>query len=178
MSTQKGIQTQGQPGDAKLVSNLPIPKVREEWIVVKVVAVALNPTDWMHVDRLDKKGLIIGCDYAGVVEEVGSAVTNGLKKGDRVAGWTHGGKNHLSRLTCFGVNAEDIVTKEMRRIRRPALLLSTFWQRAICKSKYRITFLLRKLRLSELVFLLLGRAFTSLWAFPSLTSLQKKKSLS
>lgn len=113
MSTQKGIQTQGQPGDAKLVSNLPMPKVREEWIVVKVVAVALNPTDWMTIDRLDEKGAIIGCDYAGIVEEVGSAVTNGLKKGDRVAGWAQGGKNHLPRLTCFGVIAKVIVTKEM-----------------------------------------------------------------
>lgn len=113
MSTQKGIQAQGQPGDAKLVSNLPIPKVREEWIVVKVVAVALNPTDWMSIDRLDEKGAIIGSDYTGVVEEVGSAVTNGLKKGDRVAGWTHGGKNHRSRLTFFRVIAKDVVTKEM-----------------------------------------------------------------
>lgn len=95
MATQKGIQSQGQPGDAKVVSDIPIPKVRDEWIIVKVVAVALNPTDWMHIDRLDEKGTIIGCDYAGVVEEVGSAVTNGLKKGDRVSGFTHGGKNCL-----------------------------------------------------------------------------------
>lgn len=31
------------------------------------------------------------CDYAGVVEEVGSGVTRALKKGDRVSGMAHGG---------------------------------------------------------------------------------------
>ena len=30
-------------------------------------------------------------DYAGVVEEVGSTVTKPFKKGDRVAGFVHGG---------------------------------------------------------------------------------------
>jgi NADPH:quinone reductase-like Zn-dependent oxidoreductase len=30
-------------------------------------------------------------DYAGVVEEVGSKVTKAFKKGDRVAGFVHGG---------------------------------------------------------------------------------------
>jgi NADPH:quinone reductase-like Zn-dependent oxidoreductase len=30
-------------------------------------------------------------DYAGVVEEVGSKVTKPFKKGDRVAGFVHGG---------------------------------------------------------------------------------------
>lgn len=96
MATQKGIQAQGRPGEAKLVSNLSIPKVRDEWILVKVAAVALNPTDWKHIDRLDVKGPIFGCDYAGIVEEVGNAVTIDLKKGDRVAGFTHGGKDNNS----------------------------------------------------------------------------------
>ena len=92
MATQKGIQTEGQVGQAKLVSDLPVPKIRDEWIIVKVAAVALNPTDWKHIDIVAEKGAIVGCDYAGIVEEVGTAVTNGLKKGDRVAGWTHGGE--------------------------------------------------------------------------------------
>jgi NADPH:quinone reductase-like Zn-dependent oxidoreductase len=38
----------------------------------------------------------IGCDYAGIVEEVGSKVTKPFKKGDRVCGFAHGGNevNH------------------------------------------------------------------------------------
>lgn len=33
----------------------------------------------------------IGCDYAGIIEDVGNKVTKGFKKGDRVAGFAHGG---------------------------------------------------------------------------------------
>jgi NADPH:quinone reductase-like Zn-dependent oxidoreductase len=38
----------------------------------------------------------IGCDAAGIVEEVGGKVTKSLKKGDRVTGFVHGGNevNH------------------------------------------------------------------------------------
>lgn len=89
-ATQRGIQIQGS-NQVKLVSDLPIPKLRDDHILVKVVAVALNPTDVGLIRLANEKGPISGCDYAGVVEEVGSAVTNGLKPGDRVAGWTHGG---------------------------------------------------------------------------------------
>jgi NADPH:quinone reductase-like Zn-dependent oxidoreductase len=60
--------------------------------LVKIKAVALNPTDWKHVDFLTSNGARIGCDYAGVVEEAGSKVTKGLKKGDRVTGFVHGGR--------------------------------------------------------------------------------------
>jgi NADPH:quinone reductase-like Zn-dependent oxidoreductase len=67
-----------------------MPIVREGWVLVKVKAVALNPTDWKHVEwgKADI-GCRVGCDYAGVVEEVGDKVTN-FKKGDRITGWIHG----------------------------------------------------------------------------------------
>lgn len=32
----------------------------------------------------------MGCDFAGVVEEVGPKVTKEWKKGDRISGFTHG----------------------------------------------------------------------------------------
>lgn len=92
--TQRGIQIQG-PGEVKLVSDLPIPKLRDGHILVRVVAVALNPTDFELIRLANEKGPVSGCDYAGVVEEVGSGVTNGLKAGDRVAGWTHGGESQF-----------------------------------------------------------------------------------
>jgi len=44
----------------------------------------------------------IGCDYSGIVEEVGSKVTNGLKKGDRVAGFAHGGNEVYHEDGAFG----------------------------------------------------------------------------
>lgn len=91
MATQKAIQLH-VPGDARLVSDAPIPKLTDNSLIVKVAAVALNPTDWKHIHFLADAGATIGCDYAGVVHEVGKAITNGLRKGDRVAGFTHGGK--------------------------------------------------------------------------------------
>jgi NADPH:quinone reductase-like Zn-dependent oxidoreductase len=34
---------------------------------------------------------VLGCDFAGTVEEVCGAPSNGLKRGDRVAGLVYGG---------------------------------------------------------------------------------------
>ena len=41
--------------------------VRDDYILIKVEAVALNPTDWKHV-TFAPVGAKIGCDYAGTVE--------------------------------------------------------------------------------------------------------------
>jgi hypothetical protein len=38
------------------VEEVPAPKLRDDYILVKVKAVALNPTDWKHVDFLTSKG--------------------------------------------------------------------------------------------------------------------------
>ena len=43
-----------------------------------------------HIDFIFSPGATVGCDYAGTVEEVGSKVTKEWKKGDRIAGFTHG----------------------------------------------------------------------------------------
>ncbi|KUJ22383.1 GroES-like protein [Mollisia scopiformis] len=89
MSKTQAIVVQ-KKGDAK-VTEVSVPKVRDDYIIVKTKAIALNPTDWKHIDFLCEEGERIGCDYAGIVEEVGSKVTKGFKKGDRVAGFVHGG---------------------------------------------------------------------------------------
>jgi NADPH:quinone reductase-like Zn-dependent oxidoreductase len=52
--------------------------------------VALNPTDWRHIDFVPCKGATVGCDYSGIVEAVGPNVRKTFKKGDRVAGFLHG----------------------------------------------------------------------------------------
>lgn len=64
MSTQKAIVSFGNR-DARLVTDRPIPKLRDEYILVKTVAVVLNPTDWKHIDFLATEGALIGCDYSG-----------------------------------------------------------------------------------------------------------------
>lgn len=75
-----------------LVTDRPIPKLRDDYILVKTVAVALNPTDWKHATfNLAAEGGLLGCDFAGIVEEVGSKVTKKWQKGERIAGVAHGG---------------------------------------------------------------------------------------
>ncbi|OCT48175.1 Protein TOXD [Cladophialophora carrionii] len=78
--------------EATVDRDRPTPKLRDDYILVKTAAVALNPTDWKHVAfGLGAQGGLVGCDFSGTVEEVGSAVTKSWSKGDRVAGVAHGG---------------------------------------------------------------------------------------
>lgn len=62
---------------------------RPDELLVKVVAVALNPTDWKHVEYGILTRPTVGCDFAGVVQDVGLDVAR-FKKGDRVWGMVHG----------------------------------------------------------------------------------------
>ncbi len=89
MSTQRAIVIQG-PGDARVVSDAPVPQATEDFVKVKTVAVALNPSDWKHIDLRADRGAVCGFDYAGYVEEIGPLVEKDYKKGDRIAGFTHG----------------------------------------------------------------------------------------
>jgi NADPH:quinone reductase-like Zn-dependent oxidoreductase len=82
------------------IQEVPIPKLRDDYILVRVNSVALNPTDWKGVDLgMGEVGSRIGCDYAGVVEEVGPKVTKPFRKGDRITGMVHGWYSHLFRFT-------------------------------------------------------------------------------
>lgn len=73
------------------IHNVPVPKIRDDWILVETKAVSLNPADWKLVDfGFADAGSRVGCDYAGVVLEAGKNVTQ-YQKGDRVAGLCHGG---------------------------------------------------------------------------------------
>lgn len=104
-STAKAIviKSKGQAA----IETLPTPALRDEYILVHTTAVALNPTDFAHLNLFmgNEEGGIgsrLGCDYAGVVEEVGAKVTNGLQKGDRVFGWVHGANQRQHEDGAFG----------------------------------------------------------------------------
>ncbi|KAJ3087203.1 hypothetical protein HK100_008459 [Physocladia obscura] len=105
-TTIKGIQIKGA-NDAQ-VSEISIPKLRDEYILVKTHAIALNPTDWKHIAFLPSPGARVGCDYSGTVLEVGSKVTKDFKVGDRVWGLVHGSNQSQHEDGCF---AEIIVAK-------------------------------------------------------------------
>ena len=80
-----------------ILKPIPIPKLPDDCILVRTVAIALNPTDWTTLEAQGENGSLVGCDFAGIVEEVGPTVTKKFKKGDRVAGFGHGGmlSSHL-----------------------------------------------------------------------------------
>lgn len=78
-------------GQGAEVKDVPIPAISDLEILVKVHAVALNPTDFKHIDIISPPNSICGCDYAGTVVEVGKNAKGGWKVGDRVAGCVHGG---------------------------------------------------------------------------------------
>lgn len=70
---------------------IPVPAISDSEILVKVHAVALNPTDFKHIDAISPPGCIIGCDFAGEVARAGKTAAKSWNVGDRVAGAVHGG---------------------------------------------------------------------------------------
>lgn len=92
MSSQKqsAIRITGQ-GTAAVVK-VPVPEIRPDQILVRTVAVAHNPSDWMILDWSPNIGATVGCDYAGVVAQVGEDVAGLFSVGDQVAGFAHGGE--------------------------------------------------------------------------------------
>lgn len=93
-SKQKAVKSFGR-NDARLVADAPVPECPADYILVKVEAVALNPTDYKHIDNFGQPDYhhTIGCDYAGTVVSIGSEVTKKLTVGERVAGYAHGQKH-------------------------------------------------------------------------------------
>jgi len=115
MSTQKAIVVT-EPKKAGLVTDRPIPALRDDYLLVKNVSVGLNPTDWKHVAYLAPPGVLVGCDCAGIVDSVGKDVRKKFSKGDRVAAFAHGGNSVQPEDGAF---AEYVVVKGDTAIRLP-----------------------------------------------------------
>lgn len=94
-----------------------LPPVGDNEVRVSVKATAINPLDWklrlgamkMMMNRRFPKGM--GCDFAGVVEAVGSKVTN-VRVGDEVFGTTDFKK--------AGSFAEAVIVEAANVARKPA----------------------------------------------------------
>ncbi|KAL2785593.1 putative ToxD-like zinc binding oxidoreductase [Aspergillus keveii] len=81
-----------QLGQGATITEIPIPEITPDEILVKVSAVALNPIDTKGIDVVSPWGSLVGCDYAGTVTKVGKNASNRWKVGERVAGFVHGGQ--------------------------------------------------------------------------------------
>lgn len=83
-----------ETGSYRLADNVEKPVLQPGSILCHVKAVALNPHDAKIVDYSNVPGALGGCDFAGVVVEIGNGVKR-FKEGDRVFAVT------------FGMNASD-----------------------------------------------------------------------
>ncbi len=93
-STSAPLQNYGLIRTATSVATLspmPIPNLPSGYMLVQVIAIALNPTDWTTLDAVGLNESLMGCDYSGIVENVGPGVSKTWKRGDHVAGFGHGG---------------------------------------------------------------------------------------
>jgi NADPH:quinone reductase-like Zn-dependent oxidoreductase len=109
MSTQtrKALVVRDHAGKLSLVQEqLPMPQPGPNQALVKVFTAAQNPTDVLCFDnKIFGNGAVLGCDFTGTVEALGSNVTR-LKVGDTIAGLIWGGTYWLfdkvaAQLTSF-----------------------------------------------------------------------------
>jgi NADPH:quinone reductase-like Zn-dependent oxidoreductase len=113
----KAVVLQRGPGKASLITGRSCPRLRSGYILVDVKIVAFNPTDWKHIDFANiKKGLLSGCDFAGIVAETGDGYTKDWRRGDRMCGFARGGNILRLEDSAF---AERIAVKAEISIRIP-----------------------------------------------------------
>ena len=162
MSTQKAvIQVPGR--GSELRTDVPVPKLPgDKWMLIKTKAVALNPTDWKNYED-SSAGALVGCDYAGIVEEVGKAVTD-VKVGDKVAGFARGGESVDS--FCGDIIANSL--KVTQQITPMVHLQNTFKQKQVFISSLVITFPSRMAQRWVLVSPPWAKGYFRSLAFPSL----------
>lgn len=78
-----------------MLERIPVPALPDDYLLIRVAAVAVNPTDWTTLDAPGDDGTLVGCDWAGTVERIGPSVEKVFKVGDRVAGFAHGGTSRF-----------------------------------------------------------------------------------
>ncbi|KAL2810563.1 chaperonin 10-like protein [Aspergillus granulosus] len=81
-----------QLGQGARITEIPIPEINDDEVLVKVTAVALNPIDYKDIDIVSPWNSVAGCDYAGTVTNVGKNAARNWKVGERIAGFVHGGQ--------------------------------------------------------------------------------------
>ncbi|KAL1962730.1 hypothetical protein VTN77DRAFT_9274 [Rasamsonia byssochlamydoides] len=93
--TQKTLKIT-KPGQIEPVPFSAIPQIGPDEVLVQVAYVAINPFDGKSADLSPTVGATVGCDFAGKVVALGSAVTRDFSIGDRVCGCVFG--NNPDRL--------------------------------------------------------------------------------
>ena len=102
--TQRAILA-GDKGEWLISHDAPVPELEADNIIIKTVAVALNPVDTKMVGPFIAEGAMFGFDCAGYVVAIGSDVASArpsLKVGDRVCGCADGMNKFRPRAGAFG----------------------------------------------------------------------------
>lgn len=109
-------------GFAGIVKEINIPEIRASDVLVKVKAVAINPTDCKNLYGLGTANdSVVGCDLAGEVVEVGSDVKD-VKIGDSIAAMVGGCSTFTPEKGAF---AQYVAVEAKRAIKFPSPLSST-----------------------------------------------------
>lgn len=125
MNMKAIVYTKYGPPEVAKLTEVPKPQPKNNEILVKVVASTVNRTDagfrsaeyfisrfWTGLFR--PKNQILGCEFAGIIEEIGQDVTS-FRKGDKVFGFndkTCGG--HGEYLTLAESDAIAIIPENFR----------------------------------------------------------------
>ena len=88
-STQTAIVAV-QGGSLVVSNDAPVANLDPEMIIVKNAAVSVNPVDAKVAGSYSTPGAISGCDFAGTVLAVGSAVKRKIQINDRICGTVMG----------------------------------------------------------------------------------------
>jgi D-arabinose 1-dehydrogenase-like Zn-dependent alcohol dehydrogenase len=97
-------------GPIRLVHDRPPPTLRPGYLRVRTVAIALNPADSLYLQHsMCTTGGLLGCDYAGIITEIGPGCKRQWKVGDRLCGCTMPANSEQTRE--MGTFAEEIVVK-------------------------------------------------------------------
>lgn len=68
-----------------ITSSKPVPEISSPYhVVVRVLAVGLNPTDYKMITHFFMEGNTVGCDFCGIVESAGALAL--VSPGERVCG--------------------------------------------------------------------------------------------
>lgn len=83
------IQSKASPGPSGLplaiTSSKPVPELSSPYhVVVRVLAVGLNPTDYKMITHFFMDGNTVGCDFCGIVESAGASAL--VSPGERICG--------------------------------------------------------------------------------------------
>ncbi|KAH7118647.1 zinc-binding dehydrogenase [Dactylonectria estremocensis] len=111
---------QNADGECIIVQDARVPKLRSGNILVKTMAVALNPTDFKMGSAFPVPGAIVGIDYVGeviLIDDQAARVRPDLRVGDFVCGGVHGNNPADLDSGCF---AEYVTAPADLVLRAPA----------------------------------------------------------